>query len=360
VAISRQETARARTGRTLAEEILAQDSEGISAIASEHELCRRFKISRVTVRLALGDLEARGLIFRRHGKGTFAFGRAKRVRRPLGILLKTLPDQRQWPISELIRGFQFGAAAAHLNVLLLHESPQEWTSEVVKDLGGVFVIPAGLARQDVEILQYLKLPVLLAWESNLPGSHIDFGQVLSARTVAERLLISGHERIAFLGGFEASLDELKKAGILEALESVGKGPEELVEFMIPMDDGSTEKLFTELTRRKPGITAVIAADDGIAAAFARFVSSQTEIQVPENISVASFHGSPFPFWTQKSLSTVNFDFFEAGRMAAESLALASMTGEAPTNLLLPGTLVDGATIGCRSVQPCQEAASSSI
>ncbi|CAB3654590.1 GntR family transcriptional regulator [Paraburkholderia rhynchosiae] len=42
-----------------------------SQMPSEHELCRMFDVSRITVRQALGDLHKEGLLFKLHGKGTF-------------------------------------------------------------------------------------------------------------------------------------------------------------------------------------------------------------------------------------------------------------------------------------------------
>jgi GntR family transcriptional regulator len=54
-------------------------------LPSEAQLMARFGVSRVTVRLALGRLEADGTIERRQGKGSYASG--KRIRHELDTLL---------------------------------------------------------------------------------------------------------------------------------------------------------------------------------------------------------------------------------------------------------------------------------
>jgi GntR family transcriptional regulator len=56
---------------TLRERILDGTYAPHSQMPSEHDLCAAFDVSRITVRQALGDLQKEGLVFKRHGKGTF-------------------------------------------------------------------------------------------------------------------------------------------------------------------------------------------------------------------------------------------------------------------------------------------------
>ena len=56
---------------TLREGILSGHYAPASLLPSEAALGAQFNASRITVRQALADLQNEGLIFRRHGKGTF-------------------------------------------------------------------------------------------------------------------------------------------------------------------------------------------------------------------------------------------------------------------------------------------------
>lgn len=50
---------------------IGQDARFMERLPSEAELCRLYAVSRITVRQALSHLAERGLVVRRHGRGTF-------------------------------------------------------------------------------------------------------------------------------------------------------------------------------------------------------------------------------------------------------------------------------------------------
>ena len=74
----------AQIAAALRDDIAAARFEPSGRLPSEEELRTRFGVSRVTVRLALAELERDGLIDRRKGKGTFTSG--KQVRHALDTL----------------------------------------------------------------------------------------------------------------------------------------------------------------------------------------------------------------------------------------------------------------------------------
>ena len=165
-------TARRKVLTVLTQEILDNPASNAFPIESEHQLCRRFGVSRVTVRLALGDLENRGLIFRRHGKGTFAHGGSTRIYRHIGILSKSPPTTENCNLKEILRGALTVTAPLKAVVSLISFSPEEWPPDFTKSLGGVIVVPQNVTPDEVAELTNRRLPYLIIGKSHLLGAHV--------------------------------------------------------------------------------------------------------------------------------------------------------------------------------------------
>jgi DNA-binding LacI/PurR family transcriptional regulator len=339
----RLSTARARLVATLAEEIMRRDDTAPFAIESEHQLCRRFQISRVTVRLALGDLENRGLIYRKHGKGTFAHGQAKQHHRDIGFLIKNSRPREERPVAEMIRGAQAFMTPLRAAVVLLSREPEAWRPDLAGTLGGVIVAPEGVTERDLQVLRERKVPFLFAAPSPLPGPKINFGQEEAARTMTERLLKLGHRRLALLSSSPGSLDEAKRAGIHEALQAAGINPAQAPELRAgPMDEG-VEPAMAKFLQLHPRPTALIAFDDSLAA-MASFYVRRAGMRIPRDLSVVGFNDCPVLRYVEPVLTTAGFVFFAAGRRAAEALHHATLTGIPVTDLFFEPLYREGETV----------------
>jgi hypothetical protein len=161
-------TARNRVVAILTQEILNRRETKTFRMQSESELCVRFAVSRVTIRHALSDLEHRGLIYRKQGTGTFAYGHSTRVHHSIALLFKPPQSVEQKSILELTRGAQTVTTSLRSALILIGTSPEEWRADTTSSLGGVIVMPDGVTVEELDILKEHKIRFISIGESHLP------------------------------------------------------------------------------------------------------------------------------------------------------------------------------------------------
>jgi DNA-binding LacI/PurR family transcriptional regulator len=345
VSSQRASSARARLAAAVTQEILGNVEEEAFPISSEHQLCRQYNLSRVTVRLALGDLENRGLIYRRHGLGTFAHGRSTRIHRYLGVLIKTGIAAEHRPIVEMLRGAQEVMAGLRSGTVLISNSPAIWRAEEASSLGGVIVVPQDVTEKDLEVLKDRNLPYLIFGESHLPGPRLMLGQRAAACRMTERLLDHGHRHIALLTGFDPCLDAPKRMGVHDALRAAGLDPAQAPEFSACGQEGAIFQAARELLQLQPRPTAVVAFDDSLGSILSFQARRNQGIQVPGELSIASFHDWPYLNFIEPALTTARFEFFAAGQRAAQALSHAALIGEPVCDINFEPIFRPGQTVG---------------
>jgi DNA-binding LacI/PurR family transcriptional regulator len=341
----RPSTARSRLVAAVTQEILSRDDTAPFAIASEHQLCRRFNVSRVTVRLALGDIENRGLIYRKHGKGTFAHGRSTRIHRYLGILMKSPHAAEHRPFAEMLRGAQTVMNSLRSAILLASTPPESWQADKAASLGGVIVAPEGVTPADLEVLRNRNLPYLLFTETDLPGPRIIMNQRKAARTMTEELLRLGHRRFALLTGYDATFDGVKRLGIHDALKDTGIDPAQVPEISADGDESAMLQAARSVLELNPRPTAVLTTDDSLGCMVSYHARRNLNLKVPEDLSVIGFHDWAYLKYIEPALTTVYFEFFAAGQKAAEALSSAALTGEKIQDIVFEPCFRPGQTIG---------------
>jgi len=188
----RKPTARRRIVAMLTQEILNNPDPADFPIASECKLCKRFGVSRVTIRLVLIDLEHRGLIYRQHGKGTFAYGCSSRVHPSLGILIKSSDALKCPPIIEFIRGAQTVMTSFNSSLVLLGTSPLNWRGEMTSAMGGVIVMQENLSADELDNLKNRNLSFICIPDSQLANGNTDcFHLGLCAAKALNHAIITG-------------------------------------------------------------------------------------------------------------------------------------------------------------------------
>jgi DNA-binding LacI/PurR family transcriptional regulator len=295
--------------------------------------------------LALGDLENRGLIYRKHGKGTFAHGRSTRLHRYLGILMKSPQVAEHRPMAEMMRGAQMVVAALRSAILLISTSPDSWLPEKATSLGGVIVLPQNVTPGELEVLRNRNLPYLIFSDSDLSGPRVTLGQRKAARQVTEELLQLGHKRFALLSGYDTLLDAHKRAGFHDALKAAGIDPTQAPEISAQGEESGIFDAAQRVLALNPRPTAVVATDDSLGAMVSYQARRLQNLKVPEDISIVGFHGWPFIAYMEPVLTTVHFEFFAAGQKIAEALSNAALTGEPVQDIVFEPCFRPGQTIG---------------
>lgn len=142
------------------------------ALPSEEDLCARFSVSRITVRRALTDLAAIGLVERRHGRGTFVTGGPQQVRSAptLGLMdslrkvasetdVRVLHAERAVPFQDVASMLQLAAGEPALHVFRLRSAgglPIMFTEAWVPGSVGKRITPAAMRKRALyEIMQDL-------------------------------------------------------------------------------------------------------------------------------------------------------------------------------------------------------------
>jgi GntR family transcriptional regulator len=91
------------------------------ALPNEEALCERFGVSRITVRRALSDLAALGVVERRHGRGTFVLGAPAQLRPAPS--LSVIDSLRQTATETVVQVLQVEQAVPPRDVGLLLQLP---------------------------------------------------------------------------------------------------------------------------------------------------------------------------------------------------------------------------------------------
>lgn len=295
-------------------------------LPSENELCKRFDVSRTTVRLALSHLANRGYIYKQHGRGTFAHHVRRQTVKPTA-LLACEPEKLENPyFLDLIHGANSYLISLGSHLSIISQRPHEWSSSLISSISAAIVIPTPLQQEDLKHFEDWGMPYVIASESELRGPSISYGIEVAAERLTEGLLAMGHRKIGLISGRRRHSDLIKRRGVDHALIRAGIDVATVPDLMTNFDLRLGKQATQELLRSHPDVTAIIASDDLLAIA-AMQVAQAMGKRIPVDLSVAGFNDLAMSALFTPALTTVKFPVFAAGRRAAEALCLRVMRNE---------------------------------
>jgi GntR family transcriptional regulator, arabinose operon transcriptional repressor len=318
-------------------------------LPSEAELCARFKVSRVTVRRALDQIEREGLILRKKGHGTFVNKSNVRTGQKSFLLVSQFSEARITHISQILAGCLSSAAAS--NALLHFASERKTPADVVslaKQLKVHGVIGVAPYQHQMDVLEELRIsgcPVLIINRA-LTNSHLSYVSTdhrQGARAATDHLIAQGHKRIAFVADMPwLSFADQRRQGYEEACNNHGIAPQE--ELMVRLNERAPAReieeailaqLKTILTQHKP--TALLLAS-GLPKLWAPalHLMRKLKVSIPNDIEVAAFDGVAEGAPEKEHIHEIIQSLFKLGSTAVELLGeIADGNGQRIRKLLPP-------------------------
>ncbi|SMX48986.1 LacI family DNA-binding transcriptional regulator [Ruegeria arenilitoris] len=138
------------------------------------------------------------------------------------------------------------------------------------------------------------------------------------RKVAEFLLAGGHQRIAYIAGWQgASTQRDREAGFLAALRDAGSDlfAHGIGEFHTENARAAARTMFDVAPERRPD--AVFVANDHMALAVMDVLRFELGLRIPEDVSVVGYDDVPPAGWPAYNLTTIRQ---RANLMVAETVA----------------------------------------
>jgi LacI family transcriptional regulator len=218
-----------------------------------------------------------------------------------------------------------------------------------KKLEGIFFLGSNVVGRRTDVLQ-LGIPCVFVTVDasllNAPGvSSVSVDNRACGRMAVERLIASGHRKIAVIGGREGSGDGigLRFKGAMDALESSGLRLEDSLYTASPFSMEGAYRAAQELLSKRRDFSALFAMSDVMAIGAMRALR-ETGLLVPKDVSVIGFDGIELASFTQPPLATVEQPAVEIARAGVELMTRLLENPNDCEYRIVEGKLIEGGSV----------------
>ena len=301
-------------------------------LISENKLCEKFGISRQTARQAIAILEKENLVNRIQGSGTYINDIIqKKASYNIGMVTTYLDD---YIFPTIVSGIEKVLSQNNYNLTLrltrnkVHNERTQLKSLLDSNIDGLIVegTKTALPNPNLDIYQEFYdsgIPVIFinAHYPSLDCNYIINDDVEGGKMATRYLIETGHQHIAAIFKHDDLQGTLRYKGFLDEMYEKNLTIDE--HCLIWYSTESQEDLFSLeqlpfLLKKLKNCSAVICYNDQIAMKLIQLFS-QTELNIPQDLSLISFDNSSLAEMASVPLSSITHPGKELGKLAAESI-----------------------------------------
>ena len=299
-------------------------------------MCEKFSISRQTARQAISVLEKEGLILKKQGSGTYVsqiFSEAKTISKNIGLVTTNLDD---YIFPAIISGVEKVLSSNGYNTTLrltrnrINNEREQLLSLLKSDIDGLIVegTKSALPNPNLDIYRQFAdrgIPVVFInnYYSSLNCNFVVVHDEKGGRLATRYLIEQGHQKITGIFKYDDIQGNLRYKGFLTEMYDQNLSVDESTIIWYSTENAeqqfSIENLPT-LLKKLDQSTAIVCYNDQIAMKLMQLLSN-SELSVPEDLSLVSFDNSSLSQIGTISLTSVTHPGKELGRLAAESILM---------------------------------------
>jgi DNA-binding LacI/PurR family transcriptional regulator len=348
-------------------------------IEKELDLCKKYNVSRITVRHAIADLVRENILYRVSGKGTY-------VARALELKDDSLENENQVAlvvpdVQDLVGSAIYSGIEAEADrrgyEIIIHSAGRNidkenyYLSRLVKRNGlGAVILPNWGKSNAIQIFELKRhnFPFVLIdrYFRDIETDYVITDNLSGSYELVSKLISMGHKRIGFIGSLDATSGNDRLEGYKKALSKNGLIIDEELIVSLDPNEFATSQMEPEgggyseckkLMKLKSRPTAIFASCDPLAYGAMRAIKD-IGLSVPDDISVVGFDGLRFSSLLNIPLTTMGQPFREIGEKAMEILLdkIEGKTGGQIRQIILKPELIEGRSIAAPPQSKSKKAA----